>query len=119
MFEWSDRLVSGRAPVAEQAQRGAARTGRPGNASGTIALWLTTKLPLTRTWRMPADGRVLPGRWPVGDRCRVEYDDVGVAAGLQPPLGPHRRHVLLQELGREQAAPAQRLGEPERPPHHG
>jgi hypothetical protein len=59
MFEWADRLVSGRAPVAERDHRGRARTGRPARASGTIEPSRTTKAPLTRTCRIPADGRVL------------------------------------------------------------
>jgi hypothetical protein len=41
------------------AQRGSARTGRPGRASATMSPSRTTKLPLTRTCRMPVDGRVL------------------------------------------------------------
>ena len=41
------------------AQRGSARTGRPGRAPATMPASCTTNAPLTRTCRMPVDGRVL------------------------------------------------------------
>ncbi len=48
-----------RARAGRRAQRGLARTGRPGSAPGTMPESRTTKVPLTRTCRMPAEGRVL------------------------------------------------------------
>jgi hypothetical protein len=59
MFEWMDGLVSGVRRSPSEHHRGSARTGRPGRASGTIEPSRTTKAPLTRTCRIPADGRVL------------------------------------------------------------
>jgi len=40
-------------------QRGSARIGRPGSAFCTSAPSRTTNIPLTNTWVMPEDGRVL------------------------------------------------------------
>jgi hypothetical protein len=55
---WTLRRRTGGRGCQRRGQRGAARTGWPGRASGTSSPSRTTKVPPTITWAMPDEGRV-------------------------------------------------------------